>query len=333
VNREAASVPGFWRDVGHVVRLPASPRARPAWAWLETVAVPAAAARAGVDVLHSPANFGPLAGPFARVLTVHDVLFKRHPEYVPPLMRAGTGLLLTPAARRAHELITVSRASRDDIVRLLGVPEERVAAIPNGWTPPRGAGDAALARERFGLDDRPLVLSVASDLPHKDLPLLIEVLGRIPPEERPVLVLAGHGTDSGTLPERARAAGVADDAAFLGAVDPATLESLYAAAALVIASTRAEGFGLPVIEALGRGIPVACSDLPVLREVAGELAYWFEPGNSDAVAEAIRRALREGGGDDRRAEREAHARRFSWSAAAEATASVYEAALAARRGR
>ena len=325
---------GFWSEVGSVVRLPGSPRKKSVWAWLETAAVPLAAARAKVDLLHSPANFGPLAGPFARVLTVHDVLFRRHPEYVTPVLRAGTELLLPRAARSAHEVITVSQTSRDDIVRLLGVPEQRVAAIPNGWTPPRTPGDAGLARERFQLGDRAVVLSVASDLPHKDLGVLIDALRRIPPPERPVLVLAGHGTDAGSLPERARAAGLADDTALVGGVDPTTLEHLYAAAALVVTSTRAEGFGLPVIEALGRGIPVACSDLPVLREVAGDLAYWFRPGDAGSAADAIRRGLEQGrDGEPLRARRMTHARQFSWRTAAERTAAVYEAALAARAGR
>jgi glycosyltransferase involved in cell wall biosynthesis len=282
-------------------------------------------------VLHSLANFGPLAGPFARVLTVHDVLFRRHPEYLTPLMRAGTELLLPSAARRSHKLITVSQASRDDIVRLLGVHEHHVETIPNGWTPPRTTGDAAVARERFRLGDRPLVLSVAGDLPHKDLGVIVDAVGRIPQAERPVLVLAGHGTDAGELPDRARTAGVWEETALVGGVDPATLEHLYAAAALVVTSTRAEGFGLPVIDALGRGVPVACSDLPVLREVAGDLAYWFRPGDAQSAADAIRRGLHEGRDGERlRAVREAHARQFSWRAAAARTAAVYEAALAAR---
>lgn len=332
VNSEAAAVPDFWREIGRVVRLPASPRTRPAWAWLESLAVPVAAARARIDLLHSPANFGPMAGPFARVLTVHDVLFRRHPEYLTPLMRTGTELLLPPAARRAHELITVSRASRDDIVRLIGVPADRVEVILNGWTPPRTTGDAASAREFLRVEDRPLVLSVASNLPHKDLGVLIDALARIPRDERPVLVLAGHGTDAGALPARVREGGVEDDTVLVGGVDPATLENLYAAAALVITSTRAEGFGLPVIEALGRGIPVACSDLPVLREVAADFAFWFQPGDAQSAADAIRRALRPGQERERlRAAGVAHARRFSWRTAAERTARVYEAALAARR--
>ena len=327
VNSEAAGAGGFWSEIGRVVRLPGSPRSRPAWAWLELAAVPVAATRARVDVLHSLANFGPLAGPFARVLTLHDMLFRTHPELLSPMMRLGTELLVPPAARRAHRLITVSQASRDDIARLLGIPPERVAVVPNGWTPPSRPGDAGRARVRLDTGERPVVLSVASDLPHKNLPLLLDALALLPAAERPVLVFAGHGTDSGSLPSLARERGVERDVRLLGAVDPDTLEDLYAAAAVLVTPTRAEGFGLPVLEALGRGVPVACSDLPVLREAAGDTALWFQPGDASSAASAIEHALRSGGELERQGTaRRAQAQKFSWRAAAELTWETYERA-------
>ena len=127
------------------------------------------------------------------------------------------------------------------------------------------------------------MLSVASDLPHKNLAALIDGLAAL--DERPVLAFAGHGTDTGDLRARAAQAGVADDVRLLGAVDPDRLESLYAAAAVVATPTRFEGFGLPVLEAMARGVPVACSELPVLREVAGDAAVYFDASDPSSVAE------------------------------------------------
>ena len=331
VNREAGA--GFWGELGRVVRLPLSPRSRPAWAWAELAAVPAAAARARVDVLHSPANFGPAAGPFARVLTVHDLLFRRHPELLSRAMRIGTEALVPPAARRAHRVITVSHASRDDLVELLDIAAERIDVIPNAWTPPRSLPDPAAARRRLDAGARPIGLSVASDLPHKNLPLLLEALAVLEPAERPLLVLAGHGTDSGTLPARARELGVEDDVRLLGGVGAERLEELYAAASAVVTVTRLEGFGLPVLEALGRGVPAVCSDLPVLREVAGDAALWVDPDVPTSVAAGLRTALAGGPEIERlRASGRDRALRFSWRAAAERTAGVYDRAAAARRG-
>jgi glycosyltransferase involved in cell wall biosynthesis len=331
VNGEAAAQGGFWDEIGSVVRLRGSPRSRAAWTWLETVGVPTAAARARVGVLHSPANFGPFVGPFARVLTLHDVLFRRHPELLSRAMRLGTELLVPPAARRAHRLITVSNASRDDMVRLLGVQADRINVVPNGWTPPGAPGDPARARSLLEAGDRAVALSVASDLPHKKLGVLVDALALLPPAERPLVALAGHGTDSGALAARAVRQGVAADLRPLGSVDAPTLEDLYAAAAMVISPTLGEGFGLPVLEALGRGIPVACSDLPALREVAGECAIWFPPGDASGAADALRRAAAADPELERlRTSGPARAREFSWRTAAERTWEAYEQAQATR---
>ena len=259
------------------------------------------------------------------MLTVHDVLWRRLPEAVPAAMRLGTNVLVTAAARRADRVITVSHASAADIERELRLPAGRVAVVPNGVTPPPAAPPAPAD---VGQGARPLALSVASDLPHKNLAALVDGLALVPADARPLLAFAGHGTDTGALRARAAERGVADDVRLLGAVDADRLEALYAAAALVLTATRFEGFGLPVLEAMARGVPVACSDLPVLREVAGDAAVWLDPGDpAEHRARHHRRARR------RRAAAHggpAQAARFSWAAAARATAEVYERAADAR---
>jgi glycosyltransferase involved in cell wall biosynthesis len=334
LNREtAAAGRGFWTDhVDHAVLLPrASARRRFAWALAEAAGVARAATRARVDVLHSPANFGPAAGPFARVLTVHDLLFRRRPDLVPAAMRWGTEALVPLAARRAHRVLTVSAASRDDIVAELRVPAERVDVIPNGIGPPARPGDDAAGRRLVSAGERPVLLSVATALPHKNLPALVEGLARLDAPERPILAFAGHGTDAGPLAAAAARLGVAGDVRFLGAVSPDVLEDLYAAASGVVTATRWEGFGLPVLEAMARGVPVACSDLPVLREVAGGIADPLDPDDAASIAGALGRLLRP---DPARATRvaagRARAAQYTWAAAAQATAAAYERAVDGR---
>ena len=321
VNREtAAAGAGFWSEGAKVVEVGSSGVARGSWALGELWRLPRAAR--GLDVLHSVANFGPLhgGGP-ARVLTVHDVLWRKLPQTVPTALRLGTNALVTGAARRAARVITVSQASAADIGAELGLPAGRVDVVPNGVTPPPAQPPAPAD---VGQGERPLALSVASDLPHKNLAALVDGLAALAPEERPVLAFAGHGTDTGGLAARAAECGLTGDVRLLGAVDPERLEALYAAAALVATPTRFEGFGLPVLEAMARRVPVACSDLPVLREVAGEAAVFFDPGEPAAVAAAIRTALRDA--DRLRTAGRERAARFSWAAAARATAEVYERA-------
>ena len=323
--------PGWWSDwTDRVVRLPrVSAERRASWALGELAGVGRAAARAGVDVVHGPANFAPVAGPFTRVVTLHDVLFRRHPELLSPAMRVGTELLVPPAVRRAHRVITVSKASRDDIVALLGVPAQRVEVIPNALPPRAGVGDAAGALARLGAGagagaGRPVALSVATDLPQKNLPALLEALALLDPSERPLLAIAGAGTGTGELPGRARALGVADDVRLLGAVTPAELEDLYAAAAVYVTATLYEGFGFPPLEAMARDVPVACSDLPVLREVAGEAAHWLDPHDPATIATALRRLTTDTAERDRLvALGRARAQGYTWDATAEATIAVY----------
>ncbi len=333
VNREtAAAGAGFWSEqADRTVVLPrVSARSRASWALGELEALARAASRAGVDVLHSPANFAPLHGPFARVLTLHDLIFRRLPQLTPPAVRLATEAMVVPAARRADRVVTVSEASRADIVGELGLAPERVVAVPNGIAPPPGDGDGARARTRLGLaSERPLALAVATDVTHKNLAALVDGVARIPAAERPLLALAGHGTDAGPLAQRAAAAGAGDDVRALGAVSQRELEDLYAAAGVYVTATLYEGFGLPVLEALARGVPVVCSDLPVLREVAGDCAAaWLDPREPESIAAALRTAL---AAPPDPARGRARAATFTWSRAAAATADAFDAALTRAR--
>jgi glycosyltransferase involved in cell wall biosynthesis len=329
LNRECAG-PGWWRDGSDraVVLRRVSARSQPAWAAGEGLGVAHAAAGAGVDVLHSPANLGPAFGTCARVLTLHDLMYRRQPDLVPQVVRLGTDAVLVPAARRAHRVITATEASRAEIVDELGLDPARVAVIPHGaHPPPGGARDVAAARERLGADARPIVLAVATHVEHKNHPALLAALAEL--GERPLLVIAGHGTEA--LSARAAELGVAEDVRLLGAVPGETLEDLYAAADVYVTATRHEGFGLPVIEAMGRGLPVAASDLPVLREVARDSGWFFDASDPRSIATVLRSVL-EGGPEVERRRRLglADAGRYSWAATAEATARVYAEALAER---
>ncbi|HEX2233435.1 MAG TPA: glycosyltransferase family 1 protein [Thermoleophilaceae bacterium] len=337
LNREAArDTSGPWHEAGEVVLVPASGRSRAQWAAGEQLLLPRLAANAGVEVLHSLANFAPAWGPFARVVTVHDLLYARHPEFLSPLMRAGTRTLLPLGVRRSDRVVAVSAASRDELTRLLGVPDDRIDVVPNGveLDPPQPTGEDEL-RSRLGLDRRRFALSVATHLPHKNLSALVDAAAAASPDARPLYVIAGSGTDEdGALAERARALGVEDHVRVLGRVSAADLEGLYRAAACLVVPSLYEGFGFPPVEAMARGVPVACADIPALREVAANAAVYFDPRWPEAIARAVGTLLAD---DDRRTRLSdagpIRAQAFTWSAAARATVASYERALDQRRGR
>lgn len=332
LNREtAAAGRGWWSDLSdRALTLPrVSARNQAAWALGETVALPRAAAAARVELLHSPANFGPAAGRSARVLTLHDLMYRRQPDLVSKVARTGTDAVLIPGARRAHRVITATEASREEIAQELGLDRERIVVIPHGaHPPPEGSRNVAAARARLDAGERPIVLAVATNVEHKNHPALLAALAELEPAERPLLVIAGHGTDE--LAARAAELGVADDARLLGAVSSDELEDLYAAAAVYVTATRHEGFGLPVIEAMGRGLPIAASGIPVLREVAGGVGWWFEADDPRSIAATLRELLAGGPEVERRRLLGVElAGGYSWAATAELTVAAYADALSA----
>jgi glycosyltransferase involved in cell wall biosynthesis len=330
VNRDVS--PAQARELGmslRVRRVPVSARRPEQWAAGELALLPVAGWRAGVELMHSLANFGPASGPFRRVLTIHDLQYRAVPELLTTARRLGTAVQLSLAARRADRIIAVSNFDRKEVMRELGVAEERIAVIPNGIGVPAGEAEPeATLRARFALRAQPVCLSVATNLPHKNLPLLFAAVGLLPVDQRPLLVLAGGGTDSATLSQAAVAAGVSEDVRLLGHQPAPTLEGLYRLAACLVLPSRYEGFGLTALEAMTRGLPVACADIPALREVTGPAALRFSPDRPEQAADAIARLIHDRKLADRlRVAGRERAALFSWDAAARDTLACYRRAL------
>jgi glycosyltransferase involved in cell wall biosynthesis len=329
VNRDAGTE--LARALGPRVRcivVPVSARSRVRWAVGELALVSATARRAHVDLLHCMANFAPGWGATPRVVTIHDLQYRAVPDQLSPPVRMLTGALMSLAARGAQRIIAVSSAGAQEIVSGLGVQPERIDVVPNGVRLPGPIRPDDEVRERLTPGDRPIALSVATNLPHKNLGALIDALALSVPAGRPLLVLAGHGTDDGALRERARAAGVAEDVRLLGSCTMAELDALYALAGCLVLPTLHEGFGLPVLEAMARSLPVACSDIAALREVAGPAALYFDPRQPEEITAQMTKLLGDSGLAGRLSDlgRE-RAASFSWAAAAEGTLESYKRAL------
>jgi len=331
VNREAAARPGPWGELLPAVTVPVHARNRVQWVLGEQLLLPRLAARADVDLVHSFASTAPLRGRFARVVTIHDLIYARFPEAHAGIRDRGMRVLVPAAARRSDRVIADSQSTREDLVELLGLDAARIDVVALGLGAPQRAQPCSErgTRERFALGARRVLLSLSAKRPHKNLSALIDALAELAPERRPVLVLPGYPTaHEAELREHASARGVHDDVRFPGWVTAEQVEGLWRLASAFVFPSLYEGFGLPVLEAMARGVPVACSNASSLPEVAGEAALLFDPRNPTQIAQALERLLSDSElckrlsalGRDRAA-------RFSWQRTATETLASYAAAL------
>jgi glycosyltransferase involved in cell wall biosynthesis len=334
VSREAAAEGGPWAELLPVVTVPVNARNRMEWVRGEQTLLPRKAARAGVDLVHSLASTAPVWGRFRRVVTVHDLIYARFPETHSGIRDRGMKVLVPWGVRRSERVIAISQSTRDDLVELLGVSPDRIDVVPNGLggvqrETPLGEAET---RARFALGSRRVLLSLSAKRPHKNLPALIGALARIPAENRPVLVLPGYRTSHEIeLRARANALGIAEDVRFPGWVSGAELEGLWSIARAFVFPSRYEGFGLPVLEAMARGVPVACSNASSLPEVAGDAALLFDPLDEAAIAAAVQRLLANSDEVERlRARGRARASEFTWERTARATLAGYVRAMPSR---
>jgi len=312
--------------------VPVRARRRVEWVRGEQTLLPSLAARSGVDLVHSLASTAPVWGRFRRVVTIHDLAYRIVPEAHLGVAGLGMRVLVPGAAHRAHRIITDSDSTRADLLRFHRLDARRIDTVPLGVrvAAHRDVAPAADLRARLRLGDRAVLLSVSAQRPHKNLARLIEAVALLAPAQRPVLVVAGYETAYGAeLRERAAALGVTDDVRIPGWLADRDLEGLYALAAAVACPSLYEGFGLPVLEAMARDVPVLTSDRGSLPEVAGDAALTVDPLDARAIAEGIGRLLTDTrlAGELRMKGRE-RVKRFTWAATAAGTLAAYERTLA-----
>ncbi len=255
-------------------------RFRPGRILWEQIVLPLEAARYRLDVLFNPGFTAPLMAPCPSVTVFHDLQHKRHPENFRWFDRPFWNLLLWASAHRSRRLIAVSQATRTDLERIYGLPSARIAVVHHGVEAEFFALDR-LRLERF-------VLCVSTLHPHKNLDRLIRAFARRTRDWR--LTIAGlRGFFASELDRLIEELGVKDSVQLTGWIPRAELMDLYGHALAFVYPSRVEGFGMPVLEAMAAGIPVACSDIPPLREVAGKSALFFDPSDEDQIAAALDR--------------------------------------------
>ena len=277
-----------------VHRLPSSPTLA-----VDQVLLPCVLRQVGAAVFFSPYYKAPLFAPCPAVVTIHDLIPIRFPAYARGpwrLYAAAFRMWAALLARRAAAVLTDSAHSKADLLALLGLAAEHVHIIPIGvgeefrpGLPPEAAARAAV---RYGISG-PYLLTVGNFLPHKNLPRLVEAYERLPPALRARVSLVLAGTAGGHGPARPvdRAALARPGVILPGFIAPEDLPALYAGATALACPSLAEGFGLPVLEAMACGTPVVCARAGALPEVAGDAALYVNPSDVADIAAGLERVL------------------------------------------
>jgi glycosyltransferase involved in cell wall biosynthesis len=303
----------------------------PGYSLREQLTIPLDLHRAGVDLFHAPHYVLPPLTPCRSVVTIHDCIHVRFPQYLPnraAYVYARSALWF--ATHRSSRILTVSEASKRDILDLFKVPEKKIDVIYNAiderfWeSPPLDEVDRL--RERYQLD-APFVLYAGNIRPHKNLERLIEAFHTMKKhdfENVKLLIIGDEISKYATLRRAVHRHKLHKHVRFFGFVPDRTLAILYRLAAVFVFPSLYEGFGLPPLEAMASGTPVITSNVSSLPEVVGDAAVLIDPYESDAIAEAMERVLSDPALRQSLRERGlARARHFSWERSVARVREIY----------
>jgi glycosyltransferase involved in cell wall biosynthesis len=262
------------------------------------------------------------------LLTVHDLIFHRYPQHHKRLNYWYLNAAMPLYCRRASAIIAVSQATKEDLVRLYRLDPAKITVIHEAAAShftPASPSQVAAARARYGLPDRYL-LHVGTIEPRKNLDRLLEAIHQLRAggEDVQLVIVGAKGWLYQSFFRRLEELDLGHAVRLPGYVPDADLPAVYSGARLVTVPSLYEGFGLPVLEAMACGAPVACSNRSSLPEVGGDAARYFDPTDVTAMADAIQAVWRD---ETRRGTMRqnglARAAQFSWARAADETLAVY----------
>lgn len=325
-DQSANWIQGLPRDASwSVSRLPATP-----FSLTQQWQIPGILRKIGANIYHSPYYLMPYRPGVPTVLTVYDLIPLQFPQHVSAHVRLLFRLSMTLALKASNQVIAISDSTRRDFIRYFPQSQEKIQVIhlaAEGKFHPPSKEEIKRVRKRFSLPDN-YVLYLGINKPHKNLVSLVKAWAKIIrdfPTNWGKLVIAGAWDDR-YLESKLLASdlNLNQDILFLGPIPEKDLPGIYGGARLFVFPSLYEGFGLPVLEALSCGTPVACSRVSSLPEVAGEAAVYFDPNDPDNIAEVLIYSLENKDFiEELKSRGKEQAAKFSWQRTAHLTGQVY----------
>jgi len=308
------------------------------WNLWEELALPWAAKRRGLDILHCPAQTAPRWKPVPTVVTVHDIIPLRMDDGTPAKQRLRLEKNIRRTMQSATHVFTVSEFSRQDIMDCFGHTGENLSVLY--WAPDRqvrqvSPDEIERVLNRYQVAGE-YVFAFGSTSPRKNTPLVIDAFAeyvRRNPDTRVKLLLSGIRSErfQSHFLSQVKALGLTDHVKNLGFVDDEEIPALLSGASLLLFMSLYEGFGLPLLDAMACGTPILCSDVSSLPEVAGRAAEYADPNSVSDMASSLERLLSD---SERRAELSRLGRErvagFTWEATARAVVSTFETVMSGR---
>jgi glycosyltransferase involved in cell wall biosynthesis len=290
----------------------------------EQTELPMQAHKLQLDCILNPGFTAPILTACPNVTVFHDLQHKRHPEYFRWFDLPAWQFFLWAAARRSRMLIAVSEATKVDIMHFYSIPEERIRVVHHG------VDEEFFRIAELRTNAEPFLLCASTLHPHKNIETLIRAFEEFRPghAEFKLVITGVRGFHTETLEKLIGELNCGDRVELKGWIPRSELYELFRRAHSFIYPSVFEGFGLPVIEAMAAGLPLACSDIEPLRSLTGTAALQFNPEDTGAITRAMERlttdqALRV---SLSRAGRE-RASAFTWEACARGTLDAIYAAI------
>lgn len=287
-----------------------------------------------LDLFHSP-DFvlPPVNGRIPTLLTVHDLSFVHYPQTFPARLVTYLNAVVPWSVRRASHILADSQATKEDLVQLWRVPQDKITVLYSGvnqvFQPVTEQGQLTAVFAKYHIPSQPYILAVGTLQPRKNYQMLIRAFRQIATNwPHHLLIAGGKGWLYDEMMAEVTHQQLNGRIHFLGFVDDADLPALYSGATLFVSPSLYEGFGLPLLEAMACGVPVITSNVSSLPEVAGETAVQLSPHDEPAWTQTMHTLL---ANPTQRTRMVAagfrQARRFTWQQAAQQLLAIYQSLL------